>query len=278
MRLAQLAVCAALAAFPQGSQSPPRQAAAPVLVREQQTVLVRGRPEIWRLEWHGAPTPYCEAADPGSGTCPCDGFAYGEAGDLWLVRVSGGKEIDRLHLSPFFADPGLGTSGKAILQRWAIDYYREPDLADRPAFARAVTRWPVVKVMRLADYDHDGAATEFYVQTAALACGAAARYGMVLGISARNPRLHAFGTASRPDRPLYLAPSAWKALRQASRPPVHVVDLPCGDHGADRQRELLLRWSAAGIDGTVLEYACPLDGSSRRLLSRKPLAALADSL
>jgi len=48
------------------------------MVREQQTVIVDGVTETWQLKWRTAPKPVCEPNELAL-TCPCMGFAYGEA-------------------------------------------------------------------------------------------------------------------------------------------------------------------------------------------------------
>jgi len=86
------------------------------------------------LVWKAPPHPVCEPVDT-SLTCPCTGFAYGEAGDLDLVRLRDGKEIDRTNLNSFFTD---APEAAAVVQRWAADYEHDFDGFQRPGFARQV--------------------------------------------------------------------------------------------------------------------------------------------
>src|SRR5262245_4774528 len=76
------------------------------VLREQRAVVVDRAMERWRLVWEGKPQPAC-APDDGRDdtwtTCPCSGFAFGERGDLDLVRLAG-TSPDRLPLTPLF-DP-----------------------------------------------------------------------------------------------------------------------------------------------------------------------------
>lgn len=227
-------------------------------------MVVTGVRETWRLEWKGTPAPYCEPGE-GSLTCPCTGFAYGEAGDLYVVRVQDGREIDRLRLVPFFQEQDY----KAVVQRWPADDERDYDLYEREDFSEIVSRRPTVQLMQFADYDHDGHATEFYLQTESAPCGKSV--GIVVGVSANNPRLHAFSSISSPTRPLYLQRREWEALRKASSGFVTVIDWPCGDHGADTQTENQLNWFAAGIKVLQREYSCPSGKQKRKLLSKKAL-------
>jgi hypothetical protein len=85
------------------------------LVREEQTVTIDRRQEVWRLVWATAPGPYCEAGGEDWYTCPCYGFAVGEIGDLYLTRPAGGVEVDRLRATPLYStsDPDV-----RAVQRW----------------------------------------------------------------------------------------------------------------------------------------------------------------
>jgi len=232
------------------------------LIREQQTVVVNGMTEVWRLEWKRPPTSYCEPSDV-SLTCPCMGFAYGEIGDLYLVRLRNGSEIERLHLTPLFGEePG------AAVQRWLPDDDKDFQLAERDDFVELVSQRPIVRVMQLADYNHDGMATKFYLQTESDPCGKSA--GVLIGISKSDPRLHVFGTASHPGKPLGLFKWEWDALK-GSTGPVTVTDWECGDHGADTRTEVRLHWSGDTVDGVRREYSCPSDNAKPVLISEKPL-------
>jgi hypothetical protein len=213
-------------------------------VREEQAVMVDETEEVWRLKWKSAPTPFC-ADETLAPTCPCDGFAYGERGDLDLVRLRNGIEIDRCNLTPLFK----GTDGITSVTE------------DEAAVQRAG------QVIHFGDYNHDGLATEFFLQTDAKPCGK--HYGVVLGITKDNPRVHPFGTIGHPDIPLSMESVAWEKLRAATAP-VKIIDWLCEDHGSDEQVELELRWSPKGIDGVRRTYACTANVRGR-LLSEDPL-------
>ncbi len=233
-------------------------------IREEQNIVVDGATETWRLQWAATPTPYCGADERDvSLTCPCMGFAYGESGDLYVTRLRNGIEIDRLRLTPIFGEY------PAVVQRWAVDDERDFKLSERDDFELIVGKRPTVQVMNFADYDHDGKRTEFYLQTEVAPCGKSV--GVVIGLSTDNPRLHVFGTVSNPGKPLYLQKREWEALRDASSAPVRVLDWACGDHGADTETELQLRWSSQGVDGSRREYTCPSKNKSRSLISEIPL-------
>jgi hypothetical protein len=219
------------------------------LVREEQWVVIGGETEQWRLEWAAPPISQCGPGNDSWISCPCWGFAFGEAGDLSVVRLRKGHEIDRLRLTPFFT---AFTNELAAMQRWAPtrddwEHLGEPDRE------RLAVKRPAVCVMRFADYDHDGMATEFYLQTSAFPC--AHTEGVVVGVSKKNPRLHAFGTARSPNRPLVLSEGAWSTLKLMTGPE-EIVDWQCGDHGAETEMRLRLNWSAAGIDIVSREVDC----------------------
>lgn len=236
-------------------------------VREQQEVVVDGVPEQWRLEWKGQTKPYCGADEASTAiTCPCQGFAYGESGDLYMIRLRDGKEIDRLHLTPLFEDKET-----AVVQRWPKNDKTDfnPEKPGEEDITKLVSRRPIVQVMQLEDYNHDGKRTEFYLQTEAVPCGKS--LGVVVGITVNRPRLHVLGTVTNPTKPLYLEKHEWKALRDASSGSVDVLDWPCGDHGAETQTRVYLQWSAKGIDGKRREYTCPSDHEAKKLIKESPL-------
>ena len=262
IRLVLLSLITSLCSLAQGRATTAKAAEYPTAtIREEQTITTGGVKETWRLEWKSVPKPYCEPSEE-SLTCPCEGFAFGEIGNLFLVRLRNGTVIDRLHLTPLFGE----TEG-AVLQRWPVD--DDHDSPNSEDLADAVRKRPVVQVMQFEDYDHDGEKTEFYLQTEAICCGHQA--GVVIGVSKSDPRLHVFGTVSHPGKPLYLEKREWDALRNSKSHKLEIVDWVCGDHAADTQTEFTLEWSAEGISGVRREYTCPAEGQSRSLVSQEPL-------
>jgi hypothetical protein len=213
-----------------------------------------------------APKPVCEVGPEGSLTCPCDGFAYGEGGDLAVVRLRNGKEIDHLDITPYFQARFHGEGQMAVVQRWAPDYDHDFEASKRSDFRESVSKRRVVQVMFLHDYDHDAWQAEFYLQTAMAPCGHS--FGLVIGISKKNRTLHVFGTASKPSKPLLLQKEEWEALRKATGP-VEVLDWACADHAAETETRLRLHWTSEGIEGTRRVFTCPPDGG--HLIEKKPL-------
>jgi hypothetical protein len=231
-------------------------------VREEKPVVVDGATELWRLVWEHPPKPACNPEDEVWYTCPCAGFAFGERGQLDLVRIRNGQEIDRLSLTPMFGhDDFPFVPPEAVVQRWER-LPRDRLASDARQFARRVHVRPVVSVINLADYDHDGRSTEFFLQTGVLPCGK--RMGVVIGLSPGNLRLHAFGSALHPEKPLDLQKPQWDALR-SSAGPVRVMDWPCGDHGADTETEIELQATSAGIRAVRREFECTEHGRGKLL-------------
>jgi hypothetical protein len=101
-----------------------------------------------------------------------------------------------------------------------------------------------------------------------LPCGKS--LGLVVGVSKRNPRLHALGAAAKPGKPLYMQKGEWEALRRATGP-IEVLDWPCGDHGADTETRLFLRWTPKGVVGALREYSCTQDFKPGSLVHEEPL-------
>ena len=229
-------------------------------VREEQQVEVDGVTETWQLLWTSA-LHHSECSDHAMAiTCPCQGFGYSEAGDLDVVRFRAGAEVERLHVKPYFRE---WSGNDVVVQRWAL---LDSDTDEIPQ--STIAKRPTVQVMNFGDYDHDGGRTEFYFQTASVPCGKS--YGVVIGVSKQNPHLHAFGTASKPNDPLYLQKREWEALRNASEA-VTTLDWQCGDHGSETEKTLLLGWSAAGISGTMREYDCPGGAKNGKLVKQSEL-------
>lgn len=236
--------------------------AAGASVRERLLVAVGSGTEEWRLEWHAPPKPACDPSGEDWYTCLCDGFAFGEAGQLDLVRHVRGMPEERLCLSPLFT-AGYDGDAIAMLPRWPV---HEGDFEQMglPGFGKMVRSRPVVRIMELADYDHDGRATEFLLQTGAGPCGH--RQTVLVGISRKNPKLHVFGTLARPNIPLVLeSPDAWMQFLR-SKGKTTVISWPCGDHGSEEERTMELVAEASGIRAFLVRYTCVEEGRSRLVL------------
>lgn len=236
--------------------APPLAAPAEETVREQRSVAIGGAKEVWRLIWRGAARDNgsCGLTDPESAlTCPCIGFAYGEEGDLVLERQRAGKPTERMHLTPLFADAFYGSAAAppvAMLPRWQT---RLGDIGHNPTAATIRAR-PIVQIMRLRDYNHDGIAGEFLLQVQAGPCG---HHGLVaVGVTRANPRLHALTTAEHPGRPLVLEQWQWTALARNPRPKP-LRDIACGDHGSDEESRMVLRTERGSIHATRITSTCP---------------------
>lgn len=252
----------------QTQASTPTALATPV-VREQQKVIVNGISEVWRLEWKSTPKPICGPEDASSAiSCPCSGFAYGESGQLDMVRSTNGREIERLELTPLF-DKVFADQDGAILRRWEpqeTDFNGQDSRVE--AFLSQVRTRPLARVMRFADYNHDGNATEFFLQTGVEPCGKVS--GMVVGITPNRPRLHAFGTVLHPDKPLVMQKKEWEALLNATGP-TEVLDWPCGDHGSEIGFDLALSAVDGAIHAVRREFECTETGKRGRMLREQDL-------
>ena len=239
-------------------------AAPPSLVREARTIAIGGTPEEWRLVWRDKPQPICQAQDiVDAATCPCEGVAYGEYGQLALQRRQAGRVTDSLPLGPLFGGfagdfDGHGgvPEGMIALRRKALerpDYQLGESSPDK--LAAVVAGRPDTVVMQFADYDHDGNASEFLLDVGTLPCGKL--QFVAVGVSRDNPRLHAFGSAAHPDRPLAMPLQAWQALLEAGEPQ-RIVSWECGDHGSEFHTELELSAADGRISAKQLSFACPV--------------------
>lgn len=228
---------------------------APV-VREERKVLVAGVEETWRLEWRKAPSPAC---GPEKGeevewtTCPCAGFEFGEAGEADLVRSRPGAPEERLALAPLFAGGETPAAG-AVLPRWPVQKGDSEAQAAR-GFAAAVKKRTPVSILKLADYDHDGQATEFVLQVSAGPCGH--QPSILVGLDSRTKRLRAFATVEDPKEPLVLERTGdWEKVRKTSGR-IALVQYPCGDHGTEEEETVTVWTDAKGLHAKRSTKACP---------------------
>lgn len=220
------------------------------VIREEISVLVDTVHERWRLEWRSTPQPCCDPSGEDWYICPCAGFAFGESGELDLVRQIHGKPEERLSLTPLFED--AQNTPLAVLPKWPV-YDSDITIKDSKNLKEIVQRRPVVKIMKLADYDHDGRPTEFLLQIGAQACGH--RQTVLVGISRHNPKLHIFGTIAHPNIPFILEhPRLWDAFLH-SRGDTTVINWQSGDHGSDVEERIELHAGKQGIQAFRLEYS-----------------------
>jgi hypothetical protein len=234
------------------------------VVRERQAVTVDSGVEEWRLEWRRQPEPACDPSSEDWYTCPCAGFAFGETGELDLVRKRAGKAEERLALSPYF-EPYNDGKMMAILPKWPV-MKDDFDRTGSAGFAKIVQSRPVVRIMKMADYDHDGRATEFLLQIGAGPCGH--RQTVAVGISRTNPKLHVFGTVAYPLGALVLeSPESWEKFLHSSGKTT-ITEWPCGDHGGEEESIVELTAVTGGIRTFRMRYACTPNGRGR-LLERK---------
>ncbi|HTM44480.1 MAG TPA: hypothetical protein VL137_05965 [Polyangiaceae bacterium] len=224
------------------------------IIREEQTVVVDGKSETWRLVWKSPPQPICDNLEF---TCPCIGFQYGETAQLDLVRVRSELPDDRLPLTPFFAgaeNPAMesGVDG-AVLQRWPVLESDVDKYVFGPPSNTEITSRPLVRIMNIGDFDHDGRATEFVLQIGTEPCGHSDT--ILVGISKSQPRLHAFTTGETPGKPLVTERPAWDALRNSSGI-AHYTVITCGDHGSETEIDLILTANRNGLHASEQAYEC----------------------
>jgi hypothetical protein len=239
----------------------------PILNREEIQLLINGVVETWKLVWAEKPERICGPEEGAFIGCGCTGVAYGEAGRLSLVRIRKNREVERLDVSKLFEGSGLpsgenlGSGPVAVLPHWEV---RPTDLNqwDMTDFAEMVHNRPKVDVMRIGDYNRDGLAAEFFLQTDYAACGK--KIGVVAGLipagqaaakSSAPGKLQALTSAAHPERPLKMDYVAWYALLEA-KAPVRVTTLACREHGSEEQTEVEVFADQAGIHAKQFVYEC----------------------
>jgi hypothetical protein len=259
-------ICGLLSVFLSCSASPPKRSN-PRLVREETSVTFGGINESWRIEWLIPPKEACAPKDEEAQTCPCAGFAYAEYGQADLVRTREGKEIERFPLASLFEEQEKPVDNTtAVIQRWATD--DEDFLSVNPPSAESIRKRPSVKIMNVADYNHDGSASEFILQVGTLPCFH--RQSILVGISPDKPRLHAFGTIKSPNKPLVLEPEAWEQLRKTPRH-VRYISRKCGDHAAGEQTEFVLSIEPKGIRAFEETFECTANDKKEKRVERVEL-------
>jgi hypothetical protein len=252
--------------------APPAVGAENSFIREERHISINRVDEVWRLQWDRKPHSYCTpSVDESWSTCPCNPFAFGEAGPLSLVRIRDGSEYERLKLTGYFTENEEDTSGtEAALQKHEMqidDIGRDSKITNEE-----IARRPVVKLMQFKDYDHDGHATEFMLPVINLVCGH--ELAVVVGVSVSNQHLHVFGSAETPDKPIKLEPNEWAALAQGK---TQVVDFRCGDHGMENEIDLKLHAAMGSISVKQFHYSCLSDGKRGKLLTDEELSKLRQS-
>jgi hypothetical protein len=241
------------------------------VVREQRAAVIDGARETWRLAWEEKPAMVCgpDEVDIAT-TCPCSGVAYAEYGRLSLVRNRNGRDVERMDLRPLynkFDYPEDKVNGSAYLQRWPLklsDVDRE--FKRDPTLVAEIKRRQPPEIMKFADYDRDGAATEFLIQVGTLPCGK--HQFAAIGVTKTDRRLHALTSVSHPDTPLIMPEAAWQALLKEPGPTV-VQTWTCGDHGSETRTELVVSANDGAIGVKEREYSCPASGEAEKLLEER---------
>jgi hypothetical protein len=161
-----------------------------------------------------------------------------------LVRVRPGAAEERLSLN--------GLLSEVVSNLWVTRAHQDPKDTRDFVPDDEVMKKPLVSLMRFADYDHDGQATEFVMTLPAYgaACGHYSE-AVVLGISKAKPHLHPFGVKLPSERD-------WESLRTAKAgEAVQVFDLRCGDHGnSDQEQSRLLTWDSKGLHEVSKTQPC----------------------
>lgn len=173
------------------------------------------------------------------------------------VRKRHGREIERMDLKPIFGrfqyPDADKLEGKAWLQRRAM---KLSDIGrSGPAFLAEVSKRPITTIMKFADYDRDGHATEFLIQVGTL--GGGVRLFAGVGVSARNPHLHALSSVEKPGVPVEMQYRPWRTLLTASKP-TRLTTWQCDDHSSTVQQDLIV-WARRGdIHFKEILLRCPV--------------------
>ncbi len=210
-------------------------------IRQETEVSFNGKREVWQLKWLGeVKLGACTVSDAASAiTCPCQGFAEAESGHLVLDRIVDGNFVERLDVSERLKQLP-GDFGGILLPRWPVAggemlecLEQERDGKHESAceqLKQRVQKRAPVNVMQMADYAHDGAATQFLLHVMNLPCGKPV--SVAIGVTRARPRLDVLRGAENPTEPLALFNWEWEAMVKVSNL-VTVVTWNCGDHGSE---------------------------------------------
>ncbi|MFO0608878.1 MAG: hypothetical protein U0324_37275 [Polyangiales bacterium] len=224
-------------------------------VRESRTVIVDGVAEEWRVRFvtppgENPPIPEDEW------NCIVGFYNRFDRGDAVLERLRDGVVIDRF-------DNPCGPSGvnDSCAPRLLIPRHVTPYVPGRRTLPAATTdRHPWTTWLDLADYNHDGQATELAAYVGHLACGV--EVSAVIGITRERPRLHVLRWADGAAMTLAVDATWWDAVRASPRG--EQVTIGCGNHGYDGEQRV--RWgpAARGLWWRVIEREMPPDCGWRR--------------
>lgn len=216
-------------------------------VSESRTVAVDGVEETWRVRFVTPSLAPAEIAD-GEWSCPRAFESRFDRGRAVLERVRGGVVVDR------FENPCGSTDGEECARRLLIPW-RVAAPRDRRVDAG---RLPRVTYLDVADYDHDGRATEFAADLGELVCGHTE--AVIIGITRDRPRLHVLRWADGGRMAMTSGRAGWEPVRASARG--DVATWRRGDHGVtDEER---MRWWPAGHGLQNEEYvaASPDEGGA----------------
>lgn len=210
--------------------------------------MVDGVEEEWRVRFV---TPPGENPPLPEDEWNCiDGFFNRfDRGHAVLERLRDGVVIDRLD------DPcGPSGGGQLCASRLLIPRHVAPDTPGRRSLPPATTdRLPWRTWLDLADYNHDGQATELAIDVGHLACGV--EVSAVIGITRGRRRLHVLRWADGQEMTLAVGAAWWDEVRASPRG--ERLTIACGNHGYDGEQRV--RWwpAAGGLARRVVERAMP---------------------
>lgn len=216
-------------------------------VSESRAVVVDGVEETWRVRFV-TPSRAPEELPDSERSCPRAFEARFDRGRAVLERMRDGVVVDR------FENPCGSTDGEECARRLLIPW-RVTASRDRRVDAG---RLPRVTYLDVADYDHDGRATEFAAELGELVCGHAE--AVIIGITREHPRLHVLRWADGGRMAMTSGRGGWEPVRASARG--DVVTWRRGDHGVtDEER---MRWwpTRAGLQNEEYVAASPTEGGA----------------
>jgi hypothetical protein len=227
----------------------------PPMARETKTVVIDGVTETWTLRWRARP----EAFGFLMPDCRNMAFTYGEHGLLDLERARPGAPLETLHLDAVL---DAKTPAPISVVTWPQRAGDGLAKGETVKGALEIVARPVIELMSLRDYDHDGLAAEFPLTIDEEHCNPLT---VLVGVDRRTNKLRALSGRKDPSHAVVLPNhSDWETLA-AAKGDVAISTIECGNHFSGAWEDLLFHATATGMEVTARTFACaPGDGGAVR--------------
>jgi hypothetical protein len=219
-------------------------------IRESRMVMVDGVMEEWRVRFI-SPSGAYPSIPPDEWNCIESFYNHFDRGDAVLERLRDGVVIERIDHLPCAEGSYMPCPYSLLIPRHAVPY----PFDEASATAATLEHLPWITWLDIADYNHDGQATEFAVNVGRIAC--AVQVSLVVGVTRDRPRFHVLRWANGDTMSNAVDQTWWDDVRDRSRG--EHVSIACGDHGYPGEQRI--RWwpTPHGLAYRVIEREMPGD-------------------